>query len=251
MTPNRGCYMRSGRITLSIAVILTLAFMVTTAEARFLSVDPKGGQVGSSQSWNRYTYVQNNPVKLVDPNGEETQLAVGGHTQGNPFGHIAIVINGTVYSHASTYSGGSDWGVSEQAYFLNANNSRGLAQDDVRQTTLFELNISPGQEQQLEQHLISNDPNQQPYNELNHSCVTSTEGALETTGILPNNPGPVTMNQRGDLLQAGAPKAITPGGVVHQVQNQNLVTSTVARGNEPKVSRFRAFLQAIKDKFFE
>ena len=37
---------------------------------RFLSVDPVGGEVGSSQSWNRYSYVRNSPVNLVDPGGE-------------------------------------------------------------------------------------------------------------------------------------------------------------------------------------
>jgi RHS repeat-associated protein len=36
---------------------------------RFLSVDPVGGSIDSSQSWNRYSYVQNNPLILVDPNG--------------------------------------------------------------------------------------------------------------------------------------------------------------------------------------
>lgn len=37
---------------------------------RFLSVDPVGGEVGSSQSWNRYSYVLNNPLVMVDPFGE-------------------------------------------------------------------------------------------------------------------------------------------------------------------------------------
>lgn len=37
---------------------------------RFLSVDPVGGEVASSQSWNRYSYVLNNPLALVDPFGE-------------------------------------------------------------------------------------------------------------------------------------------------------------------------------------
>jgi hypothetical protein len=37
---------------------------------RFVSVDPVGGEVGSSQSWNRYAYVDNNPVVFIDPEGQ-------------------------------------------------------------------------------------------------------------------------------------------------------------------------------------
>jgi RHS repeat-associated protein len=36
---------------------------------RFMSVDPVGGSIGSSQSWNRYSYVENNPLAFLDPNG--------------------------------------------------------------------------------------------------------------------------------------------------------------------------------------
>jgi uncharacterized protein RhaS with RHS repeats len=39
---------------------------------RFLSVDPVGGSVGSSQSWNRYSYVRNNPIRSTDPTGKQT-----------------------------------------------------------------------------------------------------------------------------------------------------------------------------------
>ena len=38
---------------------------------RFVSVDPKGGSTGNSQSWNRYSYVLNNPIKLLDPDGNQ------------------------------------------------------------------------------------------------------------------------------------------------------------------------------------
>jgi len=37
---------------------------------RFLSTDPVGGTPGLPQSWNRYSYVRNNPLNLVDPTGE-------------------------------------------------------------------------------------------------------------------------------------------------------------------------------------
>jgi uncharacterized protein RhaS with RHS repeats len=67
--------MSSIRLSSFIAIILASGFMMHTAEARFLSVDPAdSGKAGSSQSWNQYTYVLNNPVKLVDPNGEEARL---------------------------------------------------------------------------------------------------------------------------------------------------------------------------------
>ncbi len=37
--------------------------------ARFLSVDPIGGSIGASQSFNRYAYVGNSPLNYVDPFG--------------------------------------------------------------------------------------------------------------------------------------------------------------------------------------
>jgi RHS repeat-associated protein len=36
---------------------------------RFLSSDPLGGSAPAAQSWNRYSYVLGNPLKLVDPTG--------------------------------------------------------------------------------------------------------------------------------------------------------------------------------------
>ncbi len=36
---------------------------------RFLSVDPIGGDPSEPQGWNRYAYVQNNPMNFIDPFG--------------------------------------------------------------------------------------------------------------------------------------------------------------------------------------
>ena len=36
---------------------------------RFMSVDPVGGNLGNPQSWNRYTYTLNNPLRYIDPLG--------------------------------------------------------------------------------------------------------------------------------------------------------------------------------------
>jgi RHS repeat-associated protein len=41
--------------------------------AHFFSVDPerKSGRTSAPQSWNRYTYARNNPLRLVDPDGKD------------------------------------------------------------------------------------------------------------------------------------------------------------------------------------
>jgi RHS repeat-associated protein len=44
---------------------------------RFLSVDPRYGSVGENPSWNRYAYTRNNPLRAVDPFGEEVIVVSG------------------------------------------------------------------------------------------------------------------------------------------------------------------------------
>ena len=45
------------------------------ATGRFLSVDPAGSDVRVPQTWNRYTYVLNNPVNATDPTGRCSEPA--------------------------------------------------------------------------------------------------------------------------------------------------------------------------------
>src|SRR3990172_1662708 len=45
---------------------------------RFMSVDPAGGDQTDPQSWNKYAYVQNNPFKFADPDGEFLETAWDG-----------------------------------------------------------------------------------------------------------------------------------------------------------------------------
>jgi hypothetical protein len=47
-----------------------LARSYASSNGRFLSPDPLEGIVGDPQSWNRYAYVENDPINLTDPSGQ-------------------------------------------------------------------------------------------------------------------------------------------------------------------------------------
>jgi RHS repeat-associated protein len=46
------------------------------AFARFVSVDPVSGRLGSGQSWNRYKYANSSPLVVVDPDGRIDEYKV-------------------------------------------------------------------------------------------------------------------------------------------------------------------------------
>lgn len=48
-----------------------LARYYSSIQARFISVDPGSFLPADPQSWNRYAYTQNNPLKFTDPTGNE------------------------------------------------------------------------------------------------------------------------------------------------------------------------------------
>jgi len=59
-------YERDGETGLDFA----MARYYDSSAARFCSADPLGGRPNDPQSWNRYIYVQNDPVTLTDPSGQ-------------------------------------------------------------------------------------------------------------------------------------------------------------------------------------
>lgn len=167
---------------------------------------------------------------FVDPNGEETRALVGGRTERNPAGHIGLEINGTVYAAGSFYVNqgpGGDWGVPVDPYLA--------AQEGIRVTKILTLDITPGQEAALEESLQGRDPTTH-VGLLRGSCVDVCEKALESAGILPNEPGPLVVDRAGNLMQAGAPSSITPGGVENQLERAGLVKGTQTTGTPPEVS---------------
>jgi RHS repeat-associated protein len=217
---------------------------------RFTTTDPVytwRDNLTDPQRWNRYAYARNNPFRYVDPDGKETVLLQGRRTEGNLLGHIAIAINGELFSFGTDWTEGppyvGDWGRDQVAYLTQQNNDRA--------TDIITLNVSETQERALLKELQDNNPNARgapKYNKLSNSCVTVCERALERSGILPNEPGPVTIDGAGNLMQAGAPKSFTPSGLVQRVKDTGLVKSTQRVGQE-KASWIRSAIGTAKNLF--
>jgi RHS repeat-associated protein len=65
---------------------------------RFLTPDLVGGKSQIPQTWNRYTYTLNNPIKLIDPDGLDAILFARNSGRGaTNFGHTALRVYGKGY----------------------------------------------------------------------------------------------------------------------------------------------------------
>ena len=62
---------------------------MSSAQGRFTSADPKQfpHDITDPQSWNKYSYTRNNPLRYTDPDGEDWQDilkgAINGYTSSN------------------------------------------------------------------------------------------------------------------------------------------------------------------------
>lgn len=187
------------------------------------------------------------------------------HTQNNAFGHIALSINGKVYSFGTNYSERwkylKDWGVSKEAYFetkINDPNSEyhGKSQNEIRETIVTEIKVKPEQEAQLVAHLEANNPNSKgspKYNETANSCVTQTETALIEGSVLPEtSPRPVFSGQDIKMLETSNSNHLTPGGLVATVENEGLVENKSSVGKEvvPQKTAIKNTIKKIIERVF-
>jgi RHS repeat-associated protein len=209
-----------------------------TSAGRFTSVDPFftiPENIADPQRWNRYTYGLNSPFRFVDPDGRETQLVVGKHTKDNPVGHVAIAINGVVFSYGTDYTKGEnrDWGVSLENYLA--------AQASLRQTELLTLKVSPDVEKRLLGSLRAHNPyapGAPAYDVMTHSCVTICVDELEDVSVLLER---MYVNARGEEAPASM---YTPGELAARVRANGLVEKSTTVGTE-SVSWWTSLWNAI------
>lgn len=134
---------------------------------RYIESDPTGLDGGV----NTYVYANGNPLSGVDPLGQATAVLLGGKG-GNLFGHVAIAFTGQgVFSYGTQEAFGS----STTEYLAR--------QAKYRTTTVYILNTSPAQEQQMIDYLQANYTQPGQYSILTHDCATAVNRALLQAGI--------------------------------------------------------------------
>jgi RHS repeat-associated protein len=108
---------------------------------RFLSVDPGRADAQKPQSWNRYTYTMNNPMRLVDPDGKEPldpallqffRAAFGGRDFTNvnvhsdvPLPGVGLTLGNQVFLDSPNWDARNPTGLGSLAHELDHNIEQG------------------------------------------------------------------------------------------------------------------------------
>jgi RHS repeat-associated protein len=89
----------------------------SSSVGRFLSPDPLGGHTEDPQTFNRYTYVRNNPLNLTDPTGLDFYLECegGGYNQEKTGTCRTVTLNGTQgHENEFFHAGQSRWAITQE-----------------------------------------------------------------------------------------------------------------------------------------
>jgi RHS repeat-associated protein len=129
----------------------------SSSTGRFLSPDPLGGHFMNPQSLNRYAYVHNNPLNLIDPNGLDCiYLSANGTSATVKSGDCSsetdngIYVDGTVNPNSFNVSQSDDGDYSLNFGYTNYDSGNYLlTQTDLTEYSSPSPNSPPDQDDQL------------------------------------------------------------------------------------------------------
>jgi RHS repeat-associated protein len=129
----------------------------SSSTGRFLSPDPLGGHFMNPQSLNRYAYVHNNPLNLIDPNGLDCiYLSANGTSATVQSGDCSsetdngIYVDGTVNPNSFNVSQSDDGDYSLNFGYTNYDSGNYLlTQTDLTEYSSPSPNSPPDQDDQL------------------------------------------------------------------------------------------------------
>jgi len=143
--------------------------------ARFLSTDPVSSSAGDAFKFNRYTYVNNNPISNIDPDGRDLLVITGGRRSGseNIFGHVATSIQG--YGMAS-YGNATPLGSSTTQYITE--------QSAFRTQTVSIITTTPSQDAKAV-NFIQTSQSQNTASIIDN-CAVKTNLIINASGVVTN-----------------------------------------------------------------